>query len=92
MNGALGSFHITNLSSSEAKRCRKDRTVGVDLVRSRYGTLCDYQADSTMFITTSSFSTDAVNFRKRHECQLHIRDYGDILFCINNYKNRVGVI
>ena len=76
----------------EAKRYRKDRTVGVDLVRNLYGTLCDYQANRAMLITTSSFSQEAVNFRKRHEYQLQLRDYGDLLFWIDNYKNRAGII
>ena len=43
----------------EAKKFRTDRKVGVGLVRTLYGTLCDYQANSAMLVTTSSFSPDA---------------------------------
>ncbi len=76
----------------EAKRFRQDRTVGVDLVRNLYGTLCDHQANSAMLITTSSFSADARAFQKRHEYQLRLREFGDIIQWIQNYKNRTGFI
>jgi hypothetical protein len=74
----------------EAKKYRKDRKIGVDLVRTLYGTLCDHQANSAMLITTSSFSPDAKAFQKRHEYQLRLRAFGDIALWIKNYKNRVG--
>jgi restriction system protein len=76
----------------EAKKYRKDRKIGVDLVRTLYGTLCDHQANSAMLITTSSFSPDAKAFQKRHEYQLRLRAFGDIALWIKNYKNRVGFI
>lgn len=76
----------------EAKKYRQDRTVGVDLVRTLYGTLCDHQANSAMLITTSSFSPDAIAFQKRHEYQLRLRAFADIALWIKNYKNRAGFI
>lgn len=76
----------------EAKRYRSDRTVGVDLVRNLFGTLCDHQANSAMLITTSSFSQDAIQFQQRHKYQLNLRDYGDVVKWIQNYKNRAGII
>lgn len=54
MNTGIGKF----LCLVEAKKYRKDRKVGVELVRTLYGTLCDYQANSAMLVTTSSFSKD----------------------------------
>lgn len=71
----------------EAKRYSKNHTVGVGLVRNLYGTLCDYQANSAMLITTSSFSADARKFQQRHEYQLKLRDYGDVVQWIQGYKN-----
>ena len=62
----------------EAKRYRQDRKIGVELVRTLYGTLCDYQANSAMLVTTSSFSRDARVFEKKHEFQLGLRDYTDV--------------
>ncbi|MDB5050958.1 MAG: restriction endonuclease [Fibrobacteres bacterium] len=70
----------------EAKRYREDRKVGVDLVRSLYGTLCDYQASSAMMVTTSSFSADAQAFQQKHQYQLALRDYFDLARWIQGYK------
>ncbi len=63
MNTGIGKF----LCLVEAKKYRKDRTIGVELVRTLYGTLSDYQANSAMLVTTSSFSQDAHAFQRRHE-------------------------
>ena len=71
----------------EAKKYRSDRKIGVELVRTLYGTLCDQQANSAMLVTTSSFSSDAHTFQKRHNYQLALRDYGDIVQWIQRYKN-----
>lgn len=54
----------TFLSLVEAKRYRPDRKIGVELVRTLYGTLVDYQANNAMMVTTSSFSKDAHDFQK----------------------------
>jgi restriction system protein len=70
----------------EAKRYREDRKVGVDLVRSLYGTLCDYQASSAMMVTTSSYSVDAQAFQQKHQYQLALRDYFDLARWIQGYK------
>lgn len=70
----------------EAKRYREDRKVGVDLVRSLYGTLYDHRASSAMLVTTSSFTAGAKEFQQRYEYQLALRDYGDIVQWIQNYK------
>jgi restriction system protein len=63
----------------EAKRYRTDRKIGVELVRTLYGTLCDYQANSAMMVTTSSFSKDARALQRKHEFQLALRDYTDVV-------------
>ena len=70
----------------EAKHYRKDRKIGVDLVRTLYGTLCDAQANSAMLITTSSFTSGAQEFQQRHEYQLGLRDYADVVNWIMKYK------
>jgi HJR/Mrr/RecB family endonuclease len=48
----------------EAKKHRRDRPVGVELVRQLYGTLTDADASSAMLVTTSSFSKEAKAFRR----------------------------
>lgn len=70
----------------EAKRYRRDRPVGVELVRQLYGTLTDAEASSAMLVTTSSFSPDARTFQKRHEYRLTLRDYGHIVDWMAGYR------
>jgi restriction system protein len=82
MNTGIGKF----LCLVEAKKYRQDRTVGVELVRTLYGTLCDYQANSAMLVTTSSFSLGARAFQKKHEYQLSLQDYGNVVQWIQDYK------
>jgi len=84
MNTGIGKF----LCLVEAKRYRQDRTVEVELVRTLYGTLCDYQANSAMLVTTSLFSPDAHAFQRKHEYQLALRDYGNVVDWIQGHAQR----
>ncbi len=72
----------------ETKHYRKDRTIGVDIVRNLYGTFCDYEANSAMLVTTSKFSPDAQQFQQRHKYQLSLKDYTDIASWILKYKTK----
>jgi restriction system protein len=74
----------------EAKRYRSDRTIGVELVRTLYGTLCDYQASSAMMVTTSTFSKDARSLQKKHEFQLTLHDYTDVVGWIMKHGRKRG--
>jgi restriction endonuclease Mrr len=71
----------------EAKKYRRDRPVGVELVRQLYGTLTDADASSAMLITTSRFSPDAHAFQRRHQYKLALRDYGSVVQWIEGYKS-----
>jgi restriction system protein len=70
----------------EAKKHRKDRPVGVQLVRNLYGTFCDEQANAAMLVTSSYFSPDAKKFQERHKYQLELKDYADVVGWVGNYK------
>lgn len=72
----------------EAKHYRPDRKIGVDLVRTLYGTLCDAQANSAMLVTSSTFTADAREFQQRHQYQLTLRDYADIVSWILKYGSK----
>ena len=72
----------------EAKKYRKDRPVGVGLVRNLYGTFCDEQANHAMLITTSYFSREAQKLQHRHEYQLSLKDYTDVVKWIMDYRNQ----
>lgn len=69
----------------EAKHYRKDRKVGVELVRTLYGTFCDAQANSAMLVTSSSFSPEAHEFQRKHRYQLALRDYTNVISWIMKY-------
>jgi restriction system protein len=70
----------------EAKKYRPDRTIGVQLVRTLYGTLVDEQANSAMIVTTSDYSLDARSFEAKHKWQLGLKNYTDLVGWIENYK------
>ncbi len=70
----------------EAKKYRRDRKVGIDLVRKLYGTLCDSQANSAMLVTTSSFTSGAKEFQQRHKYQLALREYADVVQWLQNHR------
>ena len=55
-------------------------------MRALYGTLCDYQANSAMLVTTSSFTSDAHEFQKKHRYQLSLKDYANVVEWIQRYK------
>lgn len=69
----------------EAKKYRRDRQVGVELVRQLYGTLVDADASSAMLVTTSAFSSGARDFEQRHRYRLSLRDYPDLVEWIDGY-------
>ena len=72
----------------EAKRFKCGRPVGVEVVRSLYGTFCDYGANSAMLVTTSSFTADAYGLSRRHKYQLALKDYVDLKAWISRYGGR----
>lgn len=84
MNTELGRF----LCLVEAKHYREDRKVGVELVRTLYGTLCDAQANSAMLVTSSSFTKDAQDFQQKHQYQLSLREYADVVNWILNFGKK----
>jgi restriction system protein len=69
----------------DAKKYREDRKIGVSMVRTLYGTLADYQANSAMLVTTSTYSKDARVFQGRHRYQLSLQDYTDVAKWIQRY-------
>ncbi len=70
----------------EAKRYREDRKIGVELVRTLYGTLHDHDASSAMMVTTSSFTSGARDFESKYEYRLALRDKMTLLEWVRDYK------
>lgn len=72
----------------EAKKYRADRKIGVELVRTLYGTICHHNATSGMLVTTSSFTAGAKSFQQDHQYQIALRDFTDVANWISNHGNR----
>jgi HJR/Mrr/RecB family endonuclease len=72
----------------EAKHYREDRKVGVDLVRTLYGTLNDARASSAMLVTSSSFTGGAHEFQRKHQYQLSLREYADVVNWIFKFDQK----
>ena len=72
----------------DAKKYREDRKIGVSMVRTLYGTLCDYQANSAMLVSTSKYSKDAHALQQKHQYQLSLRDYTDVAGWIQRYGTK----
>jgi len=72
----------------DAKKNRKDRTVGVGLIRQLYGTLNHYKANSAMMVTTSTYSPFARSFQEEHKYELNLREYSDVVKWIDGYKQK----
>lgn len=72
----------------EAKHYDPRRPVQVGLVRQLYGTFVDHGANSAMLVTSSTFTKGAREFQAKHEYQLSLREYGDVVNWIRNYKTK----
>jgi restriction system protein len=71
----------------EAKHYRPDRPVGVQLVRNLYGVFCDREANSSLLVTSSYFTPDAMDFQSRHKHVLELRDYAHVIDWIRNHND-----
>lgn len=71
----------------DAKRYRRDRTIGVGMIRELLGTLSDANASCAMMVTTSTFSAEAYDLRNRHEYRLSLKDFKDVGRWIERYRN-----
>ena len=72
----------------ETKLYRPDRPVQVELVRQLYGTFLDHGANSAMLVTSSHFTRGAKAFQSKHQYQISLREYSDIISWIREYKTR----
>jgi restriction system protein len=80
----LGKF----LCLVEAKHYNPNRPVQVGLVRQLYGTFVDHGANSGMLVTSSTFTKGAREFQSKHEYQLSLKEYSDVVNWIKSYRNK----
>lgn len=63
----------------ECKRYKSSRKVGVEIVRSLYGVVCEKRANAGLIVTTSTFSKPALTTTRGLGNQLALKDYQGIL-------------
>jgi len=68
----------------ECKKWAKDRLVGVDIVKTLYGTMNDLRVGAAMLATTSHFTKGAKEF-KASRYDFELRDYEAIIEWLNAY-------
>lgn len=69
----------------DAKKYRMDKKIGVEMVRTLYGTLTHYKATSAMLVTTASFSKPARAMAAEHKFQLSLRGFADLVIWLEKY-------
>ncbi|HEX8877596.1 MAG TPA: restriction endonuclease [Phycisphaerales bacterium] len=63
----------------ECKRYKRSRKVGVEIVRSLYGVVCEKRANAGLIVTTSTFSKPALAATRGLGSQLALKDYHGLL-------------
>ena len=76
----FGSF----LTIVDCKRYAEKNAVGIDLVRTMYGTLSIAKASHGIIATTSRFTKDAQVLAEKHKYQISLRDHADIVKWMKN--------
>jgi hypothetical protein len=69
----------------ECKKNSPNRKVGIDIVRALYGLRTDLKVANALLATTSYFSRDVYAY-KASRYDLKLKDYGNILEWINDYR------
>jgi len=74
------------LTLVEAKRHKPTNYINIGLIRQLHGALHDHDASHAMLVTTSYFSKDALDFQKRHQLELSLKEFEDVQDWITNYN------
>jgi HJR/Mrr/RecB family endonuclease len=82
------SMGIPLLYSVECKLYRPERPVGVEVVRSLYGSASVVGATCGVVATTSRFTRDAQEFASKVKYRLSLRDYNDVVAWLAQYGER----
>ena len=74
------------LTIVDCKKYSEKNPIGVDLVRTMYGTLDITKASHGIIATTSRFTKDAKILAENYKYQLSLRDHADIVKWIQKAK------
>jgi len=70
----------------ECKRYRPPKTVGIDVVQRLYGVQHSLRANKSLIVTTSSFTSPAIEECKSYEPQMELKDYYDLKNWLSLYR------
>jgi hypothetical protein len=73
----------------ECKRYKRSRKVGVEIVRSLYGVVCEKRANAGLIVTTSTFSKPALTTTRGLGYQLALKDYHGLLEWMQRLRGSV---
>lgn len=68
----------------ECKRYRSDRPVGVGVVRALYGVVDDLRVSAGAVVTTSSFTSGALNMQRNLPMRLALHDYAALVHWLDS--------
>lgn len=72
----------------ECKRYAPTRPVGVSVVRELYGTVSQSGATAGILVTTSRFTSTALDFRKPIKWRIDLKDYDNLSTWLGNLRNK----
>lgn len=71
----------------ECKRYSHNKKVSLDIVQRLYGVKFALKASVGLVVTTSTFTSDALEFANQHPWELSLKDYGSLMGWISTISN-----
>ena len=81
----LGNF----LTIVDCKKYSDKRPIGIEMVRTLYGTLNIEKASHGIIATTSTFSKDARKFEEEYKYQISLKDHYEIYSWIEKVRKKL---
>ncbi|SDM42853.1 Restriction endonuclease [Paenibacillus sp. OK060] len=69
----------------ECKKYGSENKVSVDVIRGLYGVQTSEKVNAGLIVTTSAFTTDAVDFAKKQGYLMNLADFNELIKWINAY-------
>ncbi len=76
-----------SISYVQCKRNSPFRPIGIEVVRQLFGIQMADHANKSMIVTTSHFTTEAVDFARNVEFLISLRDYFDVVSWLSPYRS-----
>lgn len=69
----------------ECKRYRRDRPIGIEIIRSFYDVIKEEKANKGIIFTTSYFSATSIKRKEKEGTLLDLKDRKDVIDWVNDY-------